>query len=107
MADTSSDRTLVALLDQKEDELDHSPRSQSDADGRSSLPTLNERVEMYFRAIHGSEHVATADERAAAREQMLSAMAVDLADGTASRGPPLPDPQTPAPRLEPTRSSVR
>ena len=81
MADTGSDRTLEALLELEEDALDRSPRSQSNVDGRSSLPTLNERVEMYLRAVHGSEHVATADARAAAREQMLSAMAADLADG--------------------------
>src|SRR5262249_7081601 len=46
------------------------------------LPTLDQRVDMFLRAMHGSGAVITAEMRAAARERILQAMAADIVEKT-------------------------
>ena len=44
------------------------------------MPTVNERVELFLRAVHGSSREFTAHDRAVARFRILDAMADDPAD---------------------------
>jgi hypothetical protein len=62
------------------------------------LPTLNERVEMYLHAVYGSDRNFTAEERAKARDHLLTKMATDIADQV-SRSPESAVPPVSAPRL--------
>ncbi len=71
MTKTESMRTLAAILAPEDEE------SQSAA-APGALPGLEERVELFLRALHGSREV-TALERADARRRILDAMAADLA----------------------------
>ena len=71
MMKTESMRTLAAILAPEDEE------SQSAA-APGALPGLEERVELFLRALHGSREV-TALERADARRRILDAMAADLA----------------------------
>jgi tetratricopeptide (TPR) repeat protein len=77
MTDTSSNRTLMALL---EPDVSAAESAEQIASGQLALPTLDERVEMFLHAVHGSEHPVTAEERASARDRILTAMAADIAD---------------------------
>lgn len=73
-----SDRALAALL-----ALEDAAYSSSKYEG---LPTLDERVELYLRAIHGSELEFSDSERAMARMRILDAAAANLTgDISASR----------------------
>ena len=45
-----------------------------------AVPTVNERVELFLRAVHGSSREFTAHDRAVARSRILDAMADDPAD---------------------------
>lgn len=45
------------------------------------LPTLDRRVEIFLRAVHGPDGGATADQRQMARDRIIAAMAADLAGG--------------------------
>lgn len=57
-----------------------------------ALPTLDERVEMFLRMVNGPERAITDAMRAGAREQILTAMAADLADeATGATSEPLPE----------------
>jgi tetratricopeptide (TPR) repeat protein len=55
----------------------------ADADKTALLPTLDQRTDMFLRAVHGPGHPIRAELRAAARERLLGAMAADLADESA------------------------
>lgn len=82
MADKSSDRTLMALLGLETDTLPAQGASaaQQGAVGELRLPSLDERVEMFLYAVFGSERSFTAQEKAWARDRILTAMAADIAD---------------------------
>ena len=82
MAQSSSDRTLMGLL---ASDLEEADRAEAAADG---LPSLNARIEMFLRAVHGPQAEPTAAQRAAAREHMLDAMAADLAAETTDPAAP-------------------
>ncbi|HEX4410939.1 MAG TPA: tetratricopeptide repeat protein [Xanthobacteraceae bacterium] len=79
MFDKHSDDMLMALL-------------AADADANAAetatknLPTLDERVDMFARSL-SADGVVTAQMRAFARQQILNAMAADLADATAEATP--------------------
>jgi tetratricopeptide (TPR) repeat protein len=84
MRETRSDRTLMALL---EPDLEDSDRTPVEAGQAERLPSLDERIDMFLRAVHGPEAEFTAEERSAARERILAAMAVDLAETTMGAAP--------------------
>jgi tetratricopeptide (TPR) repeat protein len=84
MADTNSNRTLMALL-----EVD----LEEEAGDLERLPGLDERANMFLRAVHGPDAEPTAGQRTAARERILAAMAADLAEQTME---PTPEPTTAA-----------
>src|SRR5262249_51136773 len=44
------------------------------------VATVDERVDILLRALHGPEHPCSLEERAAARARILDAMAAELAD---------------------------
>jgi hypothetical protein len=68
---------LMAVLAPEEN--DSSAAKQS---GAASLPSLDERVNLFLRAMHGTK-TASAQERANARLRVLDAMAEDLAGDSA------------------------
>jgi hypothetical protein len=73
MAKRDSINTLAAILAPGDED------SQSAAaTGAQSLPGLDQRVDLFLRAVHGAR-AATAQERADARSRILDAMADDLA----------------------------
>ena len=78
MAKTMSDRALMALLALESDDP-KSSATKKHAPDVSPLPTLDERVDLFLRAIHGSQRKFTAKERIEARNRILHAMAADLA----------------------------
>jgi tetratricopeptide (TPR) repeat protein len=84
MSETSSDRTLMALLELG---LEDSDRTPAEAGQAERLPSLDERTDMFLRAVHGPAAEFTAEERSAARERILAAMAVDLAETTMGAAP--------------------
>jgi tetratricopeptide (TPR) repeat protein len=86
MAQSSSDRTLMGLL---ASDLEDAERTPDAAEAEKRLPDVAARTEMFLRAVHGPEAVATAEQRAAARARILEAMAADLAEETA---PPRTEP---------------
>jgi hypothetical protein len=80
MARVDTRKALMAVLAPEDGD------SQSVAAGRQgadlqSLPGLEERVDLFLRAMHGTR-TATAKERARARLRILDAMAADLAGGS-------------------------
>jgi tetratricopeptide (TPR) repeat protein len=77
MRETNSDRTLMALL---EPDLEGSGGTTAEAGQAERLPSLDERTDMFLRAVHGPGAEFTAEERSAARERILAAMAVDFAE---------------------------
>jgi hypothetical protein len=77
MTTTTADCTLTAVLELDDDSL---PQA---AVGTGPLPTLDERVAMFLRAVDGAREF-TADERRAARDRILDAMAADMASETNS-----------------------
>src|ERR1043166_1900944 len=83
MAETSSDRTLMALLASDFEEAERTPDATAAAE---RLPSIDARVEMLLRAVHGPQADPTPAQRAAARAQILDAMTADLAEETAGVG---------------------
>jgi tetratricopeptide (TPR) repeat protein len=81
MAQSSSDRTLMGLLASDLDEADRTEPAPE------SLPSLDARIEMFLRAVHGPQAEPTAGQRAAARAHILDAMAADLTAETVAGGP--------------------
>ncbi|MBZ0147945.1 MAG: DUF2125 domain-containing protein, partial [Pseudorhodoplanes sp.] len=78
MAKTKSDRTLRALLALEADKPE--PTVKPRVRETSPLPNLDERVDLFLRAMHGSQRRFTDGERAEARDRILGAMALDLAE---------------------------
>lgn len=80
MTNTASYRAFAALL------------TPEDGPGEfhvaGTLPTLNERVELFLRAVHRSDREFSADERAVARTRILDAMADNLGDQIKQLGRP-------------------
>jgi hypothetical protein len=75
MMKSPSERTLWAVLESDAEDI-------SAADGSVSgqaLPSLDERVELFLRAVHGSRPSYTPEQRSSARHQLLKSMAADLA----------------------------
>jgi hypothetical protein len=79
MVDAAADRALEALLASAADT----------APAPARRVTLDERVELYLRAVHGAKHEVTAGERALARRHILAAMAAAIAE-TGTAGGELP-----------------
>lgn len=79
MLDKHSDDMLMALLTADAD-------TNAEAMAAKILPTLDERVDMFARSL-SADGVVTAQMRAFAREQILNAMAADLADTTVEPAP--------------------
>ncbi len=78
MAKFDSKQALLAVL-APEDEDSHAAAAERLSADVPSLPSLNERVELFLRAVHGARD-ATPPERAEARLRILGAMADDLGD---------------------------
>jgi hypothetical protein len=74
MAKIVSKLALMAVLAPEDDDS----QSAAAAAGVQSLPSLDERVDLFLRAMHGTR-AASAQERASARLRILDAMAADLA----------------------------
>ena len=99
MTERQSEQTLMLLLKL---EPDHSAPGQSTSPNDSAmtaLPTLDQRAEMFLKAIYGADSTITPQMRAAARERLLSGMAADLAQESAgeafvSQDPDLQTPQS-------------
>jgi hypothetical protein len=87
-------RTLKALLTSEDDAVE--------LRAVESLPTLNERVEMFLRGVHGSRREFSAGERAVARVRILDAMANDLSERINELGRPV----DPIPVVANVRSDV-
>jgi hypothetical protein len=87
MTNTSSDRTLMALLALESEDPFVAPDEAMPTDGRwmASLPTLQQRTEMFLNAVCGPEGAISAELRSAARDRLLTGMAADLADETMRR----------------------
>jgi tetratricopeptide (TPR) repeat protein len=77
MAGLSSRRTLKSIFALSEANREESPGSQLLVN--LPLPSLEERTELFIRAVYGPGYMSTPPERAAAREKILSSMADDLA----------------------------
>jgi tetratricopeptide (TPR) repeat protein len=93
MPDTRSEETLMALLALKAEDFSAEPATAplADAAPLAGLPTLEQRIEMFASAVCGPDGVITAEMRAAARDQILTAMAADLVDETTDAfGPQYP-----------------
>ena len=85
MTDKGSFKILKAILELKEETPIRTRSTGKAPQGtpeHNSLPTLDERVEMYLRAMHGSKRSFTDEERKVARDRIISAMAVDAAEAT-------------------------
>jgi hypothetical protein len=82
MSDASSKQTLMALLTPDEDESVAADSAVASSSGNfaSQLPTLDQRTDMYLRAVYGPDHPASAELRATVRARLIEAMADDLAD---------------------------
>jgi hypothetical protein len=78
MANPTNDRALAALLALEADEP-NSPETDEKAHAQF-LPALDERVELFLRAVYGGRDSFTEAERASARQQILNAIAADIAD---------------------------
>lgn len=88
MSKTSSEKTLLALLVTEPDdsgEIDREAMHHSGPLGQ--LPSLDERVEMFLAAVYGSNTAVTSKMRSAARDRLLTAMAVNLAEEIESQSP--------------------
>lgn len=110
MSDTRSERMLMALLElEAEVGTTQAPRMEQGIPRPLGLPTLNERVEMYLHAVYGSDRNFTAEERAKARDHVLTKMATDIADQVSrsaeSAVPPVSAPRIAAASAQRTTSS--
>ena len=77
MAKFESRQALMAVLAPDDDDS-QVVSAERQGTAAPSLPSLDERVELFLRAVHGTQAV-TAQQRAAARSRILDAMAEDLA----------------------------
>src|SRR5262249_39571043 len=76
MTNAASRRTLRAIFELNSG--DRSPLAEERGLTNLPLPTLDDRVDIYLRAVRGRDCATTPGERAAAREQILDTMADDL-----------------------------
>jgi hypothetical protein len=88
MSDTNSNQTLMALLSPETEETAATDDAAASFDGHGTpqLPTLDQRTDMFLRAVYGPHHPITPEMRSAARDRLIGAMAADLADKI--MGPP-------------------
>jgi hypothetical protein len=75
------------LMELLASDLDEAERTPGAAGAAEPLPSVDTRIEMFLRAVHGPQFVPTEAQRAAARAQVLDAMAADLAEETAAVSP--------------------
>ena len=80
MSNFDSKKALMEVL-APEDEGPSAAEHHADA---PALPSLDQRVELFLRAMHGSSDVS-AQERLAARRRILDAMADDLVPESAAQ----------------------
>jgi Tetratricopeptide repeat len=94
MSDANSNQTLMALLapNAEEPATSGNAATPSGDDGMPALPTLDQRTDMFLRAVHGPNHSITAEMRSATRDRLISAMAADLADQIMGRASAPVDP---------------
>jgi hypothetical protein len=103
MTKAASNRVLAALLTPEGDD-DHTRPAEE------ALPTLNERVELFLRAVHGSRGEFTDQERTAARARILDAMAADSTgdiDEADNRRAVSADERRPAANMRPDLANAR
>lgn len=81
MSDANSNQTLMALLALEADGLIATDNAAASSDGAATprLPTLDQRTDMFLRAVYGPNHPVTAETRSAVRDRLIGAMAADLA----------------------------
>ena len=77
MTNPASRQILRAIFDA--DTGHRLPASKPSGSINLSLPSLDERVEIYLHAVHGVNYSATAADRAAARRKFIDAVADDIA----------------------------
>jgi hypothetical protein len=84
MPDTRSENTLMSLLAFEASAFEAKDYSGEPgiAAPRARLPKLDERIAVLASTFSGPDGVVTVEMRAAARDQMLTAMAADLVDET-------------------------
>ena len=84
MSDTLSEQTLMALLAPRAADMSAEPGMAVPAVGRriASLPSLDERIEMFARMVCGPDVTVTPEIRAVARDHILTAIAADLVGAT-------------------------
>jgi Tetratricopeptide repeat len=82
MTETHSSKTLSALLAVEASENELAPARMTTTEDSESvrLPTLDERTDMFLKAVYGPDRTVTPEMRLAARNQLLSAMTSDLSD---------------------------
>jgi hypothetical protein len=98
MSEANSKLTLMTLLALDADESVTADDAvvSSGGDAALPLPSLDQRVDMYLRAVYGPDHPVSAEQRAAVRTRLIEAMAEDLADETIGPAPTMPaDPAAP------------
>jgi Tetratricopeptide repeat len=91
MSDSSSEKTLMALFALEAERAALDVAASPGGAPIARLPSLDKRVEMFARAMYGSDVAISAEIGKAAREQILTAMAADLLEETTE----------PAARLQP------
>jgi hypothetical protein len=77
MTNSASRQILRAIFDADTGHLLSASKPSGSID--LSLPSLDERVEIYLHAVHGADYSATAADRSAARRKFLDAVADDIA----------------------------
>ena len=85
MAETHSSQALLALLAAEASEQNDDALTGVTATERSDefcLPTLDQRTDMFLKAVYGSDYTVTPEIRLAVRNRLLSAMAANLAEET-------------------------
>src|SRR6516164_1155209 len=85
MAETHSSQALLALLAAEASEQNDDALTGVTATERSDefcLPKLDQRTDMFLKAVYGSDYTVTPEIRLAVRNRLLSAMAANLAEET-------------------------
>lgn len=82
MTETHFSKTLSTLLAVEASENELAPARMTTTEDSESvrLPTLDERTDMFLKAVYGPDRTVTPEMRLATRNQLLSAMTSDLAD---------------------------
>lgn len=80
MSDPDANRSLEALFALDEEASAGQQEASRGATG-PSLPTLDERIDLFLRGVHGSDRTFTPAERADARGRIVGAMAANLTEG--------------------------